>query len=146
MFEVSGGGLKNPVLALVEEPAGSTPRVDWGAFVEFKDRLLWEFLERPGAPPQKFRVMVRRKHYFDKDVPHMDSKEAFMIVQPGIDAEGNVFAPSGSKASRQLAQHLGWNATISAVLELAWRKEDSHRWVEIAAVSGYSWKTSTSEE
>jgi hypothetical protein len=90
--------------------------------------------------------MVRRKHYFDKDVPHMDSKESFAISQPGSDAEGHVFTPHDSKSARQLAQHLGWGATISAVLELAWKKEDSHRWVEIAAVSGYSWKTSTSEE
>ena len=140
MFEVRGGNLKHALLMLVDEPTKGAPRVDWEAFAEFKDHLLWDFLEKPGAPKQKFRVLMRRKHYFDKDVPNMDDKESFMLLQPGSDAEGHVFAPRDSAPTRQLAQHLGWGDTISAIIELTWRKQDSHRWVEIATVNNYGWR------
>ncbi len=140
-FELRGGVLKQPVRVYVDEPAKGPPRVDWEAFVEFKDRLLWEFLEKPGAPSQKFRVMLRRKHYFDKDVPDMGSKDSFAIVQPGIDLEGHVFAPHDSAPARQLQQRLGWGSNMPMILELVWRKEGAHRWVEIASVVEYGWKS-----
>ena len=61
MFEVRGGDLKRSILVLVEEKSKADIRVDWEAFVEFKDQLLREFLGKPGASPGKFRVMIRRK-------------------------------------------------------------------------------------
>jgi hypothetical protein len=128
------------IMALVEEPSKGNPLVDWEAFVEFKDRLLWEFLEKPGSPPQKFRVTMQRKHYFDKDVPSLDDKESFLLLQPGSNGEGHVFATHDSAPARQLAQQLGWGSSLAAIVELTWRKQDSHRWVEILKVNNYGWR------
>src|SRR5439155_20519192 len=96
MFEVSGGALEHAVLTLVEQSSKDGARVDWGTFVEFKDDLLLHFLENKTAPPQKFRGLLRRKHYFDKDVPDIASKDSFELEQPNAHVECHVFVPRNS--------------------------------------------------
>lgn len=140
MFELSGGSLKNTILALVEEKPKNEFRVDWEAFVEFKDGLLWEFMGKPDSRPQKFRVIMRRTHYFDKDVPDVGNKDGFELTQPGSEALAHVFVARSSPISRQLAQRLGWDGKVPATLELVWRVDGSRRWVEIQAVPSFGWR------
>lgn len=140
MFEVSGGDLKRNTLVLVEEKSKTENLVDWEAFVEFKDQLLWEFLIKPGSPPGKFRVMLRRKHYFDKDIPDIDRKETFELNQPGADTTVNVFAVKGGSVAKVLSQQLAWGDGIAVTVQLVWHSEGERGWVEIKSVPAFGWR------
>ncbi len=140
MFEVSGGELKQKILVLVEEKNKSSQLVDWEAFIEFKDQLLSEFLIKPGSPPGKFRVMLRRKHYFDKDVPDIGRKDTFELSQPGADTTVNVFAVKGGNAAKALSQQLAWGDGIAVTVQLAWHVEGERGWVEVKAVPAFGWR------
>ncbi len=140
MFEASGGVLKRKTLVLIEEKNKNECLVDWEAFVEFKDQLLWEFLIKPGSPPGKFRVMLRRKHYFDKDVPDINRKDAFELSQPGTDTTVNVFAVKGGSVAKVLSQQLAWGDGIAVIVQLAWHGEAERGWVEIKSVPAFGWR------
>lgn len=140
MFELNGGDLKSTILVLVEEKSRGDFRVDWEAFVEFKDRLLREFLGKAGSPPGKFRVMIRRNHSFDKSVPDLDRKDSFELSQPGLDTIANAYAIKGATVSRALSQQLGWGESIAVTVQLAWRSEGSRSWVEVTAVPTFGWR------
>lgn len=140
MFELGGGPLTHPVLVLVEQPARGGARVDWEAFIEFKDDLLLRFLEKKGAPPQKFRVLLRRKHYFDKDVPDIAGKDSFQLDQPNSHFEGHVFVPRSSALGRQLANQLAWGQDMPVIAELVWKSDAKSWWVEIAGIVSYGWR------
>jgi len=140
MFEVAGGALHHPVLVLVEQPVKGAAKVDWEAFVEFKDDLLLKFLEKVTPAPKKFRVMVRRKHYFDKDVPNMSEKDGFELKQPNGAFEGHVFVPRNSTLGRQLANQLAWGMDMPVIAELAWMTVGENSWVEMKSISSYGWR------
>jgi hypothetical protein len=140
MFEVSGGELEHPVLTLVEQSSKEGSRVDWQAFIEFKDDLLLKFLEKKGSPPQKFRGLLRRKHYFDKDVPDISSKDAFELEQPNAHFEGHVFVPRGSALGKQLANQLPWGQDMPVIAELVWKSDSKAWWVQIENIISYGWR------
>ncbi len=140
MFEVEGGDLKHAIIVLVEEKSKTDLRVDWEAFAEFKDQLLWDFLNKPASAPGKFRVMIRRSHSFDKDVPDLARKEAFVLSQPGANTTANVFAIKGTAAARLLAQQLAWGDSIAATVQLAWHGEGDRHWVELKTIPAIGWR------
>jgi hypothetical protein len=140
MFEVSGGELEHPVLTLVEQSPKEGTRVDWEAFVDFKDDLLLRFLEKKGAPPQRFRGLLRRKHYFDKDVPDIASKDSFQLVQPNAHFEGHVFVPRSSAVGKQLANQLPWGQDMPVIAELVWKSDAKAWWVQIENIVSYGWR------
>lgn len=140
MFEVSGGALRLPVMVLVEESPKSGIRVDWEAFVDFKDGLLLRFLSDHSLPAQKFRVMLQRHHYFEDDVPDVDGKDSFKAIQPNTDFIANVFLPKGSPVARQLSSKLTWGEDIPVIAELVWRTDGKLHWVEIASIVSYGWR------
>ena len=141
MFEISGGSLKQTVLVLVEEATGGQPRVDWETFVEFKDRLLWQFLLKPSAAPQKFRVQMRRKHTFDKSIPDIENKDSFELTLPGSDAASLVYASRDGSASKVLSQQLAWGSMLPVTVELQWRSEGIKKWVEIKSLVAFGWRS-----
>jgi hypothetical protein len=140
MFEVSGGSLAHPVLTLVEQSAKDGVRVDWEAFTEFKDDLLLHFLEKKGSPPQKFRGLLRRKHYFDKDVPDIAGKDSFELAQPNARFEGHVFVPRNSALGKQLANQLPWGQDMPVIAELVWKSDAKVWWVQIDSIVSYGWR------
>lgn len=140
MFEVSGGVLKHPVLILVEQSAKNGVRVDWQAFIEFKDDLLLRFLENKNSAPQKFRVMLRRKHYFDRDVPDLAAKDSFEIEQPNSEFQGHVFLPRNSALGKQLTSQLGWSQDMPVIAELVWKSDAKAWWVEISKIVSFGWR------
>jgi len=140
MFEVSGGSLPHSVLVLVEQAVKGPAKVDWEAFIEFKDDLLLKFLEAKNDTPQKFRVMVRRKHYFDKDVPDMAGKDGFEVKQPNANFEGHVFVTRDSPLGRQLANQLAWGMDMPIMAELIWKSNGKSNWVEIKSIPSYGWR------
>ena len=141
MFEVSGGGLRHPVLVLVEQSPKNGVRIDWQAFIEFKDDLLLRFLENKNSPPEKFRVMIRRKHYFDRDVPDIASKDSFQLEQPNSDFQGHVFVARNSALGKQLASQLPWSQDMPVIAELVWKSDAKSWWVEISKIVSYGWRS-----
>jgi len=141
MFEVTGGDIKHPVLALVEQISKNEARVDWEAFMEFKDEALEKFLQTKDAPASRFRVMIRRQHSYDKDVPDLLLKDCFELFQPRKDFTARVFCPKGGATQRQLSTQLPWDMEMAVIVELAWRKKGRYQWVEIASVPNYGWKS-----
>ena len=140
MFELGDGSLSHPVMVLVEETPKSGCKVDWEAFVDFKDNLLFRFLNDHALPAQKFRVMLQRHHYFEDDVPDVDNKDAFKAIQPNADFMANVFLPKGSATARQLSSKLTWGEDIPVIAELVWRTDGKLHWVEIASIVSYGWR------
>jgi hypothetical protein len=137
---VRGGSLAHPVLTLVEEDPKQGIRVDWEAFVEFKDDLLLKFLEKKGAPAQKFRGLLRRKHYFDKDVPDIASKDSFELAQPNANFEGHVFVARNSPLGKQLGNQLPWGQDMPVIVELVWKSDSKSWWVQIDSIISYGWR------
>jgi hypothetical protein len=140
MFEVTGPDFANPVLVLIDQPAKKNAQVDWETFTEFRDQILLKFLNNDSATPSKFRVMMHRKHYFDKDVPELDKLEGFEIFQPNTDYTGAVFSVKGSDVTKQILSQLQWGNDLAVILELAWKKRDDKHWVEIKSVPRYGWR------
>lgn len=140
MFELDGGSLKHRVLVLVDQPPKAKPLIDWECFVEFKDDLLLKFLTTQGAPDQSFRVLIRRKHYFDKDVPDLAGKDSFQVEQPNAQYDGHVFLPKGSALSKKLASQLGWGQDMLMLVELTWKNNEKTHWVELSRIVSYGWR------
>lgn len=140
VFQVSGGGLKQPLPIMVEITEDGW-KVDWLTFTEFKDELLQKFLESPQPGPARFHVLMRRAHYFDDDVPALDKKICFQVMPPMPGFNGDVFAQKGTSLARELDKHLGWDVSqAAAVVELQWRKEDRHQWVELTSLVQLNWR------
>jgi hypothetical protein len=140
VFEVSGGGLKQP-LPLMVETSEEGWKVDWLTFTEFKDDLLLKFLESPQTEPARFHVLMRRAHYFDDDVPALDKKMCFQIMPPAPGFTGDVFAMKGTPLSRELEKNIGWDVSqAAAVIELQWRKDERYQWVEMTELVQLNWR------
>ena len=141
VFQVSGGGIKQPLPIMVEEDGSSGWKVDWLTFTEFKDNLLARFMEGPQPEPARFPVFMRRAHYFDDDVPALDRKTCFQISPPMPGNMWDVFALKGTPLARELDRQLGWDVSqAAAVVELQWRKEDRYQWIELTAVPQMNWR------
>jgi hypothetical protein len=141
MYELIGAGASHPLLLFVDQLSKADARVDWDAFVEFKDDSLLKFLEQSESPTSRFRVILRRVHSYDKDVPGLATKEAYEVLQPGAPFSGTVFAEKGSDLSRQLAGKLVWNMDIPVIAELAWHHKSQFKWVEITSPVTYGWRS-----
>ena len=140
MFEMQGAGANHPILIFVDEHPKSDSKVDWQSFVEFKEDRLKVFLESPGAAPVHVRVIMHRKHAYDKDVPEINTKDSFEIVQPGAPYSGSVFVPQGSPCAKLLGGKLSWNTELAVIIELSWRKQGSFHWIEVTSIVSWGWK------
>lgn len=124
---------------MVEESGGDA-RVDWLAFVEFKDDLLHKFLTSYMEGPIRFHLGIRRTHYFEDDVPNRDEKSVFDVTTPMENVRGYVFVPKGSPLDRSLAGTISWDKELSWVIaELQWRREGTRKWVELTALPQLNW-------
>ncbi len=139
-FEVNGSALPHPVMVIVEQPLNAEARVDWEAFMEFKDDLLLKFLESNGAATQKFRVKLQRIHYFDKDVPDQNNKDVFGISQPNSLFEGRIFLDKKSVLASQLNNQLPWAKDLHVIAELVWKSDNKNHWVELLSIANYGWR------
>lgn len=142
MFGLTGGTLPHRVLAIVEQPKGGPALVDWEAFMEFRHDFLLKFLETEESPPQSFRVMLRRKHYFDHDVPNLGAKDSFQITQPNLNYEGHVFLAKESELGNKLANQLPWGTDMLVIVQLVWKNNGTNQWVEIKDIPRYGWRSS----
>lgn len=128
-----------PVPVMLEEhPDGF--KVDWLAFVEFKDRLLEKFFQNYQEGPTPFHVGIIRHHYFDDGVPNVDRKDAFRISPaPPNTFQAYAFLDKDSPLAAELKTRLPWEHHVWAIVYLEWKKLGSHQWVELAGVPQMHW-------
>lgn len=139
IFNLENKTWEFPVPVMLEEqPDGF--KVDWLAFVEFKDRLLEKFLQTYQEGPARFHVGIIRHHYFEDGVPNVDRKDAFRVMPaPPNSFQASVFLDKETALAQELRTRLPWETHVWAVVELEWKKLGSQQWVELSAVPQMHW-------
>lgn len=126
-----------PVM-LEEEPDGF--KVDWVAFVEFKDRLLEKFFKTYQKEPMRFHVGIQRAHYFGDEVADVSRKDCFHVSPaPPNSFQGHVFLEKGTELAEELRTDMPWETHLWAVVELEWKKVGAQQWVEVKEVPQMHW-------
>ena len=139
VFTVTSKLWEFPIPVMLQEEGGSF-KVDWLAFVEFRDNLLYKFLSAYQDEPARFHVGIRRTHYFESDVPDLDNKDCFEIQPPLPTYVGFVFVPKGTPLATDLAGRISWETSKAYVIvELRWRKLGDQKWVELTGVPQLNW-------
>jgi hypothetical protein len=139
VFTVSSKLWEFPIPVMLQEEGGKF-KVDWLAFVEFRDNLLYKFLSQYQEEPVRFHVGIRRTHYFEDDVPDLGEKDCFEIQPPLPTYVGYVFVPKKSPLALDLGTKISWETSKAYVIvELRWRQEGDKKWVELLAVPQLNW-------
>lgn len=139
IFSLENKTWEFPVPVMLEEqPDGF--KVDWLAFVEFKDRLLEKFFQSYQEGAARFHVGIIRHHYFEDGVPNIERKDAFRVMPaPPNSFQASVFLDKDSALAQELRTRLPWETHVWAVVELEWKKLGSQQWVELSAVPQMHW-------
>lgn len=128
-----------PVPVMLEEKDDGF-KVDWIAFVEFKDRMLEKFFQSYQEGKARFHVGIIRHHYFEDGVPNLDHKDVFRISPaPPNSFQASVFLDKDAPLALELRNLLPWETHVWAVVELEWKKLGSQQWVELSAVPQMHW-------
>lgn len=115
-------------------------KVDWVAFVEFKDRMLEKFFQTYMPGKACFHVGIIRHHYFEDGVPNIERKDAFRVSPAPPNAfQASVFLDKDSPLAQELRSRMPWETHVWAVVELEWKKLGSQQWVELTAVPQMHW-------
>ena len=139
IFSLENKTWEFPVPVMMEEQSDGF-KVDWLAFVEFKDRLLEKFFQGYQEGAARFHVGIIRHHYFEDGVPNLDRKDAFRVSPaPPNSYQASVFLDKDTKLAQELRARLPWETHVWAVVELEWKKLGSQQWVELSAVPQMHW-------
>ena len=134
------------VPVMLEEEADGF-KVDWQAFVEFKDRLLEKFFKAYQEEPVRFHVGIQRAHFFGQGVPDLEGKDCFRIeAAPPNSFQGNVSLEKGTDLAEKLRTSLPWETHVWVVVELEWKKLGAQQWVELKEVPQMHWYLLRAEE
>ncbi len=126
-----------PVM-LTEQPDGF--KLDWPAFVEFKDRQLEKFFQNYQKEPMRFHVGIQRNHFFGHGVPDVSHKDSFCLSPAPPDSfQGSAFLPKDTDFAAELKTRLPWETHVWAVVELEWKKQGAQQWVELKSVPQMHW-------
>ncbi len=133
-----------PIPMAVEETKDGY-RVDWSAFIESYHHRLRAFFAAPTETPGRFRVMLRRAHYFGPAVPGQDSvRIAYTVEPPTRDDTFHVWVDKESLVYREklaTGERSSWNAESYVIVELRWRGDDQQgRWVGLHGITSDSWR------
>lgn len=140
VFQLIGGDVGTVLPVMVEEGEKGW-KVDWLTFIEGKDRLLEKFYAGFVDAPARFRVLARRKRYFEKDVPDVDSKLCFELQAPAPGFMGYAFVDGGIPLAKELDRILGWDVISAAlILELQWKRSGDMQWVEVTGIPSLNWR------
>ena len=135
-------GVAGPVPLTVEETDVGL-RVESRTFLESRERLLEKFARNPDAPPQEFRVMLNRAHYFGDDVPDQEGKLCFRMLPPTSDPEFHAWIDRQSAVYRNHFTDPGrqaWDVALLLVVELKWVSDGAgKRWMEVSDVIAGNW-------
>lgn len=143
VFMVASPDWKLPIPVMIQETKSGL-KLDWIAFVEFKDNWLFKFVQAYHPTPGRFHVSIKRSHYFERDVPDLENKDAFLIQPPQEDFEVAVFVDKKSPLAEMLRRELTWSTQYAYVLaEIQWREDSANQWVELTDVPQLNWYIST---
>jgi hypothetical protein len=146
VFMVASPDWKLPIPVMIQETKSGL-KLDWIAFVEFKDNWLFKFVQAYHPTPGRFHVSVKRSHYFERDVPDLENKDCFLIQPPQEDFEVAVFVDKKSPLAEMLRRELTWSTQYAYVLaEIQWREDGTNQWVELTDVPQLNWYISTDTE
>jgi|GEM_PF-682549 len=139
VFGVESKTWEFPVPVMLEHSGGRF-RVDWLSFIEFKDRLLEQFLQGYQEGPARFHVGITRTHYFDDKIPNSASKDAYRISPaPPNPFLSTVFVDKDSPLGRELRDKIPWDAQVWAIVELEWIRLGTQQWVQLSAIPQLNW-------
>lgn len=139
VFTVASRQWDYPIPVMLQQDHGAF-RVDWLTFVEFRDNLLYQFLNDFQEMPARFHVGIRRTHYFDDDVPDLDAKDSFEIQPPQPGWVGYTHVPKNTPLASDLASRIGWDTMAAyVVVELRWKRLGEMKWVELVGVPQLNW-------
>ena len=100
--------------------------VEWCSFVEGKDQLLEKFFSRYRKEPGTFRALIRRGHYFEKDVPGQDRKVVFDLRSPSDTGPWKIWTDNDSVTYAKYfatGERADWRVSSMMVLTLQWEKD-----------------------
>lgn len=117
--------------------------VEWRSFIEGKDELLAKFCHGWRKEAETFRVLIRRGHYFESDVPTQDRREVFDINSPDGAGPYKMWADKNSAVySKYFAagERTKWDISSMMVLTLQWEKTDKgEEFIRLQDVVADSW-------
>ncbi len=143
VFMVASPNWTYPIPVMLQETKQGF-KLDWIAFIEFKDSMLLKFVQAYRDNPSRFHVSIKRSHYFERDVPDLENKDCFIIQPPQEDFEVSVFVPKNTPLADKLRRDLSWNTQFAYVLaEIQWRDDGTHQWIELTAVPQLNWYITT---
>lgn len=139
IFSLENKTWEFPIPVMLEEQADGY-KVDWLAFVEFKDRLLERFFKSYQEGSIRAHVGIMRHHYFEGDVPNSDRKDAFRITPaPPNTFQAYAFVDKDSTFAEQMRKRLPWDNIAWAIVDLEWKKLGDQQWVELTAMPQTHW-------
>ncbi|MEM9081617.1 MAG: hypothetical protein AAGC74_13095 [Verrucomicrobiota bacterium] len=118
-------------------------KVDWEAFVEFKDNLFQQFAQnpQPGTSGQ-FHVIVRKTHYFDKDFPEIENLTPYRIDPPIPDQDKTAFVNNATPVGNEIGSKVDWGSPFTPLIELTWRESEAGTaYLEITKIIFENWRT-----
>lgn len=143
VFMVASPEWTYPIPVMLQETKNGF-KLDWIAFIEFKDNMLLKFVQAYRDNPSRFHVSIKRSHYFERDVPDLENKDCFIIQPPQEDFEVSVFVPKNTPLAEKLRRDLSWSTQFAYVLaEIQWRDDGTHQWIELTAVPQLNWYITT---
>ena len=117
--------------------------IEWSSFAEARDMVLEKFYAGWRKEPGTFRVLVRRGHYFEDDVPGQDGKVVFDInpsdrtgpYKLWLDKDSAIWTGHFANGDK-----LAWNTVAMMVLTLQWEKTDKGvEYVRLREVTAETW-------
>ena len=120
-------------------------RVDWPTFAESYTHALRTFFAAPVEGVGRFRVMLRRAHYFGTPVPGQGTERiAFTIEPPMRDETFFIWADTDSIVYQEklaAGQRATWDAQSYVIVELMWKGDAKRgRWVGLHRIPADSWR------
>lgn len=134
-----------PIPVAVEETADGY-RVDWQAFAESYAHQLRAYFAMPQEASGRFRVLLRRAHYFGPPVPGQDTDRICYNIDPPMrDETFQVWVDRDSAVFREklaAGGRTGWATESYVIVELAWRGDDRQgRWVGLQKIVSDNWRS-----
>jgi len=133
-----------PVPVAVEETRDGF-RVDWESFTEGVSTRLHDFFAAPTGERGRFRVLLRRAHYFGPPVPGQDTTRlAYSVEPPAREETFHVWADLDSTVYQEklaTGDRASWEAESYVIVELVWRGDEQRgRWVGLSRIVSDSWR------
>ena len=121
-------------------------RVDWESFTESVSTRLHDFFAAPTDARGRFRVLLRRAHYFGPPVPGQDTTRlAYSVEPPAREETFHVWADVDSSVYQEklaTGDRASWEAESYVIVELVWRGDDRRgRWVGLGRIVSDSWRS-----